>query len=278
MTDRMTLPRLGEMARQGERIVMHTAYNAWQMDLVEQAGADLVLVGDSVGMVEHGLDSTVPVTLDMMVLHCAAVTRRRRRALVVGDLPFLSYEVDPKEAVRNAGRLVKEARVDAVKLEGGRNRRDTIAALVDAGIPVVGHVGLTPQTAVQLGGLKVQGRDVAQARRILEDAEAVQDGGACLVVLECVPAPLAALITERLHIPTIGIGAGEGCSGQVLVFHDILGIFEDFTPRFVRRYLEGRSLLGEALSRYTQEVRSGAFPGKEHRFSLDPEVLRELSS
>ena len=278
MTDRMTLPRLKEMARQGERIVMHTAYNAWQMDLVEQAGADLVLVGDSLGMVEHGLDSTVPVTLDMMVLHCAAVTRRRRRALVVGDLPFLSYEVDPKEAVRNAGRLVKEARVDAVKLEGGRNRRDTIAALVDAGIPVVGHVGLTPQTAVQLGGLKVQGRDVAQARRILEDAEAVQDGGACLVVLECVPAPLAALITERLHIPTIGIGAGEGCSGQVLVFHDILGIFGDFSPRFVRRYLEGRSVLGEALTRYTQEVRSGAFPGEEHRFSLDPEVLRELSS
>ena len=278
MKDRMTLPRLREMKVRGDRIVMHTAYTAWQMALVEGAGADVVLVGDSVGMVEHGLDSTVPVTLEMMLLHCAAVTRRRTRALVVGDLPFLSYEVDDREAVRNAGRLVKEAGVDAVKLEGGTSREATIRTLVTAGIPVVGHVGLTPQTAVQLGGFRVQGKDAGRARQILEDAEAVQRAGACMVVLECVPSPLAELITRRLEIPTIGIGAGGGCDGQVLVFHDILGIFRDFTPKFVRRYAEGGTLLGEALQSYTREVRSGAFPGEEHGFSLDPEVLRELPS
>lgn len=273
---KVTIPDLHEMKAKGQKIVMHTAYNHWQAQMVEAAGADCVLVGDSVGMVEHGFDSTVPVTMEMMLLHCAAVTRGASAPFVIGDMPFLSYEVSVEEAVRNAGRLVKEARVDAVKLEGGSARRDVINAIVRAGIPVVGHVGLTPQSATMLGGFKVQGRGPARARQVLDDALSVEEAGACMVVLECVPTPLARLITQRLSIPTIGIGAGPFCDGQVLVFHDVLGLFDAFKPKFVKRYMEGRHALVEALSDYTQEVRSRAFPEDQHGFAMDESDLEGL--
>ncbi|EHM10464.1 3-methyl-2-oxobutanoate hydroxymethyltransferase [Thermanaerovibrio velox DSM 12556] len=273
---KVSIPDLHAMKAKGEKIVMHTAYNHWQAQMAEEAGADTILVGDSVGMVEHGFSSTVPVTMEMMLLHCSAVVRGAKRPFIIGDMPFLSYEVSPEEAVRNAGRLIKEAGVDAVKLEGGRSRRDTISAIVRAGIPVVGHVGLTPQSATQLGGFKVQGKDRERARQVLEDAVSVQEAGACMVVLECIPTPLARLITERLSIPTIGIGAGPFCDGQVLVFHDLLGIFNSFKPKFVKRYLNGRETLVEALSRYTQEVRSQTFPEDQHGFSMDASDLEGL--
>ncbi|MCX7828100.1 MAG: 3-methyl-2-oxobutanoate hydroxymethyltransferase [Thermanaerothrix sp.] len=273
---KVSIPDLHNMKAKGQKIVMHTAYNHWQAQMAEEAGADTILVGDSAGMVEHGFSSTVPVTMDMMLMHCSAVTRGAKRPFIVGDMPFLSYEVSPEEAVRNAGRLIKEAGVDAVKLEGGTSRRDAIGAIVRAGIPVVGHVGLTPQSATQLGGFRVQGRDRERASKVLEDALSVQEAGACMVVLECVPTPLAKLITERLSIPTIGIGAGPFCDGQVLVFHDILGLFDAFKPKFVKRYLNGRELMVEALSRYTQEVRSQSFPEDLHGFSMDPSDLEGL--
>lgn len=273
---KVTIPALQEMKARGEKIVMHTAYNHWQAQMAELAGADTILVGDSAGMVEHGFTSTVPVTMEMMLLHCAAVVRGSRSPFIIGDMPFMSYEVSIQEAVRNAGRLVKEGGVDAVKLEGGTSRAQTIEAIVRAGIPVVGHVGLTPQSATQLGGFKVQGKDRERARQVLEDAMAVQEAGACMVVLECIPTPLAKVITERLSIPTVGIGAGPHCDGQVLVFHDVLGIFDAFKPKFVKRYMNCRDAMIQALREYTQEVRSAAFPGEEHGFSMDEDQLEGL--
>lgn len=274
----ITLPRFREMKSSGEKIVMHTAYNAWQTVLVEESGADVVLVGDSVGMVEHGYSGTVPVTMDMMLLHTASVVRARKRVFVVADMPFLSYEIDEREAVSNAGRFIKEAGADAVKLEGGVTRESVIRAIVSAGIPVVGHVGLTPQTAASFGGFKVQGRDADRAWQIVADAEAVERAGAFLIVLECVPSQLAAYITNKLAIPTIGIGAGRECDGQVLVLHDILGLFRGFRPKFVRRYVDGVEVLGGALAQYTNEVRQGAFPSEEHTFNMDTEAAKDFIS
>ncbi len=274
----ITLPRFREMKSSGEKIVMHTAYNAWQTVLVEESGADVVLVGDSVGMVEHGYSGTVPVTMDMMLLHTASVVRARKRVFVVADMPFLSYEIDEREAVINAGRFIKEAGADAVKLEGGVTRESVIRAIVSAGIPVVGHVGLTPQTAASFGGFKVQGRDADRAWQIVADAEAVERAGAFLIVLECVPSQLAAYITNKLAIPTIGIGAGRECDGQVLVLHDILGLFRGFRPKFVRRYVDGVEVLGGALAQYTNEVRQGAFPSEEHTFNMDTEAAKDFIS
>ncbi|MFA7620917.1 MAG: 3-methyl-2-oxobutanoate hydroxymethyltransferase [Aminobacteriaceae bacterium] len=278
MADVITLPRFREMKSSGEKIVMHTAYNAWQTVLVEESGADVVLVGDSVGMVEHGYSGTVPVTMDMMLLHTASVVRARKRVFVVADMPFLSYEIDEREAVINAGRFIKEAGADAVKLEGGVTRESVIRAIVSAGIPVVGHVGLTPQTAASFGGFKVQGRDADRAWQIVADAEAVERAGAFLIVLECVPSQLAAYITNKLAIPTIGIGAGRECDGQVLVLHDILGLFRGFRPKFVRRYVDGVEVLGGALAQYTNEVRQGAFPSEEHTFNMDTEAAKDFIS
>lgn len=274
--ERITIPHLWDMKRRGERITVLTAYNVWQTRLVEDAGADVILVGDSLGMVEHGYNGTVPVTLEMMVLHCSAVVRSRHRALVVGDLPFLACEINDTEAIRSAGTLMKESGVDCVKVEGGTQRAHTISALTQAGIAVMGHIGLTPQSAVALGGFRVQGRTLSQARKLLEDAQAIADAGAFALVLECIPAELAVKISENLSIPTIGIGAGPGCDGQVLVFHDLLGLYGSFKPRFVRRYIEGGTLLTEALTRFVHDVRQGNFPGSEHVFPLDPNVEKDL--
>ena len=274
--ERLTIPRLWEMKRQGKPIVVITAYNVWQTRLVEAAGADVILVGDSLGMVEHGFEGTVPVTLEMMTLHCAAVMRGRKRTLVTGDMPFLACEVSDPEAVRAAGTLLKASGVDTVKVEGGKRRAHTIAALTEAGMAVMGHIGLTPQSAVSLGGFRVQGKTTAQARQLLDDARAVEDAGAFAVVLECVPAELAARITAQLSIPTIGIGAGGGCDGQVLVFHDLLGLYGDFKPKFARRYVEGGALLTQGLEGFVQDVRQKVFPAPEHGFALDPQVREEL--
>lgn len=273
---KISIPHLKEMKAKGEVITMITAYSAWQARLVDEAGAEMTLVGDSLAMVEKGYPGTLPVTVDVMVDACAAVTRGTSRSFVVGDMPFLSYEVDRAQAIANAGRFVKEAAVDAVKLEGGLERAETIRAIVGAGMAVVGHIGLTPQSATLLGGFRVQGRDLEGARRLLADAKAVEEAGACALVLECVPAPLARLISERLTIPTIGIGAGGGCDGQVLVFHDILGLYGDFRPRFVKRYVEGGKILKEALETFVDDVRRRGFPDEAHSFGLDEALIEEL--
>lgn len=273
---KISIPHLKEMKARGEVITMITAYSAWQARLVDEAGAEMILVGDSLAMVEKGYSGTLPVTVDVMVDACAAVTRGTSRSFVVGDMPFLSYEVDRAQAIANAGRFVKEAAVDAVKLEGGLERAETIRAIVGAGMAVVGHIGLTPQSATLLGGFRVQGRDLEGARRLLADAKAVEEAGACALVLECVPAPLARLVSERLTIPTIGIGAGGGCDGQVLVFHDILGLYGDFRPRFVKRYVEGGKILKEALETFVDDVRRRGFPDEAHSFGLDEALIEEL--
>ena len=276
MKSRLGLNLFREMKLRKEKITMLTAYNAWQARLAENAGAEMLLVGDSVGMVEHGFPDTLDVTLDMMVLHCAAVSRGSEKAFLVGDMPFLSYEVDEREAIRNAGRLIREGRVQAVKLEGGVNRFETIKSIVRAGIPVMGHVGLTPQTSIALGGYKVQGKDRESARRVLEDAMAVEKAGAFAIVLECVPSPLASLVTEKLSIPTIGIGAGPGCDGQVLVLHDVLDLYGMFRPKFVKVFADGGRILLEGLEKYVLEVKQGEFPGEEHGFTMDAGLLEEL--
>jgi 3-methyl-2-oxobutanoate hydroxymethyltransferase len=273
---KISLHRLEEMKAQKEPISMLTAYSFWQARLVEEAGADMILVGDSLGMVEQGFSGTLPVTLEMMILASQGVTRGASKPFIVGDMPFLSYETGESEAIRNAGRLVKEAGVDAVKLEGGTRQANTVRALTRAGIAVVGHIGLTPQSATLLGGFKVQGKDPSKARELVEDARALEEAGARLLILECIPAPLAERITADLSIPTIGIGAGGGCDGQVLVLHDVLGLYGDFQPRFVKRYIQGGALLRDALKEHVEEVRRKEFPRESHCFGMDREVLKEV--
>ncbi|MCX7669011.1 MAG: 3-methyl-2-oxobutanoate hydroxymethyltransferase [Anaerolineae bacterium] len=248
---------------------MVTAYDYPSALAADRAGLDSILVGDSLGMVVLGYDSTVPVTMDEMVHHCRAVRRGAQYAFLIGDLPFMSYQADRAEAVRNAGRLVKEGGMDAVKLEGGRAMADTVAAIVAAGILVVGHIGLTPQSSASLGGYRVQGKTAADAQRLLEDAEALQEAGASLLVLEMVPDRVATAISRRLRIPTIGIGAGAGCDGQVLVLHDLLGLFDRFTPRFVRRYADLFAEMERALAAYRDDVIARRFPATEHAFPMD---------
>jgi len=258
-----------------EKITMLTAYDASFATMLDQAGVDILLVGDSLGMVLLGYESTVPVTMAEMLHHARAVRRGVKRAVLVGDMPFLSYQVDVVSAIRNAGRFMKEAGCDAAKLEGGLEVCDTVRALVRAGIPVMGHIGLTPQTAGQLGGFKVQGNDLASARKLLEAARALALAGAWAVVLECVPDELARVITAKIAIPTIGIGAGPGCDGQVLVTHDLVGLFEKFVPRFVKQYANLAPRIREAVAGFVAEVHSGAFPDAAHSFPARPD-LREL--
>jgi 3-methyl-2-oxobutanoate hydroxymethyltransferase len=262
-------------AKKGARLAMLTAYDYPTAKLVAEAGVDLILVGDSLGMVVLGYDSTVPVTLDEMVHHTKATRRGAPEAFVVADLPFLSYAT-PEQALTTASRLMKDAGADSVKLEGGAEMAPVVEALVRAGVPVLGHVGLTPQTASALGGYKLQGKDEANARRILEGAIALERAGCWGVVLELVPGPLARLITERIGIPTIGIGAGPHCDGQVLVFHDLVGLFSGFTPTFVKRYTEAGTAIRDAVARYAAEVRDGSFPGEGKSFGLSEEVLKKL--
>lgn len=264
-------------ATKGRRkLVVITAYDAGQAAIAEAAGADILLVGDSLGMVVLGLPDTVSVTMEQMMHHVGAVARGASRALVLADLPFLSYQVDTASAVRNAGRMLKTARAQAVKLEGGREILPQVRAIVQAGIPVMGHLGLTPQHVAALGGYKVQARTAHAAAMLLEDAQALAEAGCFAMVLECVPSPVAELVTRSVPVPIIGIGAGPGCDGQVLVFHDLLGLYGDFKPRFVKRYAQLGDQAKEALGRFAEEVRSGVFPGTEHSFEMAPEERGKL--
>jgi 3-methyl-2-oxobutanoate hydroxymethyltransferase len=260
----------------GEKIAMLTAYDYSMARLLDDAGVDSLLVGDSLGMTMLGYDNTLQVTMDDMIHHTKAVRRGAKNALVVADMPFLTYQISTIEAVRNAGRFVQEAMADAVKLEGGVEMADTIRAIVRAQIPVVGHIGLTPQSVNVFGGFKVQGKSVEQARQLIRDALALQEAGACAIVLECIPAKLAGMISEKLEIPTIGIGAGPDCDGQVLVIQDMIGMYKTFTPKFVKKYTNVGELIEQAAADYIREINSGAFPGPEHQFKMDEEVLEKL--
>lgn len=257
----------------GRPITMITAYDYSGALLADRAGMDVLLVGDSLGMVMMGLESTMPVTMEEMLHHCRAVARGASASHLVGDMPFLSYQADRAEAIRNAGRFLKEGYMDAVKLEGGREQVDTIRAILDAGIPVMGHIGLTPQSLSKLGGYRVQGKTAADAARLLADALALEAAGCYSLVLEAMPAKVAEVISSRLSIPTIGIGAGAGCDGQVLVYHDLLGLFDRFTPKFVRRYLDLSAEIGEAFSEYIADVEGRRFPAEEHTYPMEQAEL-----
>jgi 3-methyl-2-oxobutanoate hydroxymethyltransferase len=262
----VTVPHLRKMKRDGERITMVTAYDATFARLFDEAGIDVLLVGDSLGMVVQGRDSTLPVTVDEMIYHCRAVARGTRRAHIVGDMPFLSWQVSAEQALANAGRFLSEGGAQSVKLEGGVDAAPTIERIVHAGIPVMGHVGLTPQSVHAMGGFKVQGKTEETAARVLVDAKAVAEAGAYCVVLEGIPTDLAKRITDEVDVPTIGIGAGPHCDGQVLVCYDLLGLTTDLKPKFVKRYAEFFEEGVAAARRYRDEVRAGLFPGEEHGF------------
>ena len=266
MDAKVTVPEIIAMKSRREKITALTAYDYAFSRILDEAGVDIILVGDSLGVVVQGRENTLPVTLAEMIYHTRAVARGRTRALIVADMPFLTFQVSVEEAKRNAGRLVQEGGAEAVKLEGGVAMRQAIAAIREAGIPVMGHVGLTPQSIHQFGGYRVQGKERSRREAILKDALAVEEAGAFAVVLEGIPLGLAREITERLSIPTIGIGAGVHCDGQVLVIHDMLGLFDRFTPKFVKQYANVKGVVADAVKRYVAEVRSEAFPGDEHSF------------
>jgi 3-methyl-2-oxobutanoate hydroxymethyltransferase len=266
MTDKITVPEIIKMKQRREKITCLTAYDYSFARILDAAGVDILLVGDSVGCVIQGQANTLPVTLDEMIYHTRAVVRGRTRALVVGDMPFLSFQVSKERAVQNAGRFLQEAGAEAVKLEGGVAMRKTIAAITRVGIPVMGHVGLTPQSVHRFGGYKIQGKEKERRITIVNDALAVEEAGGFAIVLEGMPIDLAQEITERLTIPTIGIGAGANCDGQVLVIHDMLGLFDDFTPKFVKRYADLKGVMTGAVKSFIAEVREQKFPDKEHSF------------
>jgi 3-methyl-2-oxobutanoate hydroxymethyltransferase len=261
------------MKERGDKIVMITAYDAPAARIADEAGVELILVGDSAAMVMLGYESTVPVTLEEMIVLTRAVTRAARRPLVIGDMPFGTYEVSDEQAVANAIRMVKEGGADLVKLEGAGRMLSRVRAIADSNIGIMGHIGLTPQSATKLGGFKAQGRTADAALRLYEDALALQDAGCFAIVLEAVPAPVAARVTEALDIPTIGIGAGAGCDGQVLVWHDLLGVYTGRAPRFVKRYADVAATIGEAVARYADDVRQGAFPEEQHTYAIPEEEL-----
>ncbi len=252
-----------------EPITMLTAYDYPSAQLVDAAGIDMILVGDSLGMVVLGYESTVPVTMEEMLHHCRAVARGANHAFLVGDMPFMSYQADRSAAISNAGRFLKEGNMDCVKMEGGREIAPTIRAIVAAGVPVQGHIGLTPQSQSKLGGYRVQGRTAASAAKLLADALALQEAGCFSIVLEAVPAAAAELISRRLRIPTIGIGAGAGCDGQVLVFHDVLGLYDTRLPRFVKQYADLRQTIIQAFTTYAEDVKTRQFPAEEHLYKMN---------
>lgn len=261
-----TILDIGQMKQNGEKITVLTAYDYSFARLIAAAGIDMILVGDSVGSVFSGYDNTLPVTLEEMIYHTRAVVRGAAETLIVSDMPFMSYQTDIRDARMNAGRLIKDGGAHAVKLEGGEPLAETIRAIVDIDIPVVGHVGLTPQSVHRMGGFRVQGREDEQARRILADARAVEQAGAFALVLEGIPRDLARQITEAVSIPTIGIGAGPECDGQVLVIHDILGLCDKYSPKFVKRYADISETISSGIETYIREVKDGVFPGAEHSF------------
>ena len=260
----------------GVKLSMLTSYDYSMARLVDEAGINSILVGDSLGNVMLGYEDTTPVTMEDMIHHTAAVARGAKNALIVGDMPFMSYQTSVYDAVVNAGRLIKEGHANAVKLEGGVEVCPQIKAIVEAGIPVCAHIGLTPQSINAFGGHKVQGKSEEAARKLMEDALAVQEAGAFAVVIEAVPAKLAALITSKLDIVTIGIGAGAGCDGQVLVYQDMLGMFSDFSPKFVKRYAEIGEIMKKAFAKYDEEVKAGIFPAEEHGYKIDDDVIEKL--
>lgn len=260
----------------GEAITMLTAYDYPTALAMDQAGVDSILVGDSLGMVVLGYENTLPVTMEEMLHHARAVSRGAKSALLVGDMPFMSYQVSVEEAVRNAGRFLQQAGMDAVKLEGGRERAAAVSAIAGAGIPVIGHIGLTPQSVHQLGGFRAQGKTASAAKRLLEDAQILEEAGAFSLVLESVPAKLAEYISQKISIPTIGIGAGAGCNGQVLVTHDLLGLFERFTPKFVRKYADLHPEMKRAFTEYIRDVEDRSFPAKEHSVEMNNDEWAEF--
>ena len=274
---KLPLPELLEMKRRGEKIVMVTAYDAPAGRLADEAGVDLILVGDSSGMVVHGRESTVAVTLDEILVMTQWVTRGAKRPIVIADMPFGSYEASDEQAIANAVRLVKEGGADAVKLERAGASIDRARAIVGAGIPVMGHVGLTPQTATVLGGFKAQGRTAERAQQLIDDAKALEAAGCFAIVLEAVPPPVAAAVTRALTVPTIGIGAGPDTDGQVLVWHDMLGYYDGRAPRFVKRYADLGDVITTALAKFADDVRTGAFPEEQHTYAMPEEELQEFS-
>jgi 3-methyl-2-oxobutanoate hydroxymethyltransferase len=277
MDKKLTIQDIIMMKQNGEKISMLTAYDASFAGLIDASGIEMVLVGDSLGMVLLGYDSTIPVTMEEMLHHCRAVNRGIKRAVMVGDMPFMSYQVSESEAITNAGRFLKESGCDAVKLEGGTEMCDKVKAISLAGIPVMGHIGLTPQTASQLGGYKVQGRDADSARKLLQSARDLEASGAFSIVLECIPAELSEVITKAVSIPTIGIGAGKHCDGQVLVTHDMVGMFEKFIPSFVKQYANLASQIKEAVATYNEEVKNGSFPSEEQSFNVQIDIQNLLN-
>lgn len=260
----------------GEKIAMLTAYDFSMAKLLDDAGVDNLLVGDSLGMTMLGYENTLQVTMEDMLHHTKAVRRGAKNALVVGDMPFLSYHISIEEAVRNAGRFVQEALADAVKLEGGVERVEVVRAVVRAQIPVIGHIGLTPQSVNMFGGFKVQGKSLEQAQKMIDDALALQEAGASAIVLECIPEKLSKLITEKLEIPTIGIGAGKYCDGQVLVIQDMIGMFKSFTPKFVKKFADVGDQIEAATEVFVREINAGTFPAHEHTFSMDDGIMDKL--
>ena len=266
MGDKITVPHIVKMKQRGEKITCLTAYDYSFARILDEAGVEMLLVGDSLGCVVQGCANTLAVTMDEMIYHTRLVVRGRKRALVIGDMPFMSYQVGKDEALRNAGRFFQEAGAEAIKLEGGVAVQESIRAIVDAGMPVMGHVGLTPQSVHQFGGYKIQGREKERREAVLRDAVAVAEAGAFAVVLEGIPQDLASEISQRLAIPTIGIGAGLQCDGQVLVIHDMLGLFDDFVPKFVKRYADVKQTMLGAVKEFVSEVKERKFPAEEHSF------------
>ena len=273
-----TTTALAAMKANGEKITMLTAYDYTTASLIDKAGIDTILVGDSLGMVMLGYEDTIPVTMEDMISHGAAVARGAKNTFIIIDMPFMSYQTSIYDAVKNAGRLMKEGHAQAVKLEGGVKFKEHIRAIVDASIPVVAHIGMTPQSVNTFGGFKVQGKSLDAAKQLIQDAKAVEEAGAFMVVLECVPARLAKLVSENISIPTIGIGAGEGCDGQVLVYQDMLGMYPDFTPKFAKRFANIGDGMIEAFKAYSEQVKNGSFPSEEHCFKIDNKVLDDVRS
>jgi 3-methyl-2-oxobutanoate hydroxymethyltransferase len=276
MRKKVTIHTLMQKMRDQEPITWLTAYDYPTAQLEEKAGIDIILVGDSIGMTIFGYDSTLPVTMDLLIPHTKAVRKGAPNAFLVGDMPYMSYQISPQEAIRNAGRFMGECGCDAVKLEGGREVIDTVKALIKATIPVVGHLGLTPQSIAMLGGFKAQGRDADTAIRIIEDAQALEEAGACFILLEAIPPEVSKVITQNAQVPIIGIGAGPHVDGQCLIVHDMLGMFEAFTPKFVKKYANVGEQIVQALEAFKEDVNQGAFPGPEHCYRMPEEEVQKL--
>lgn len=273
---RITISQIKQMKQKGEKITMLTAYDYTTARIVDAAGIPLILVGDSLGMVVLGYESTIPVTMEEMLHHTRAVVRGTKQAMIVGDMPFMTYHVSTDDALRNAARFIQEGGTQAVKLEGGVNVADKVRKIVECGIPVMGHIGLTPQSIYQLSGFKVQGKTPETARKLLKDAQVLEEAGAFAIVLETVPRQLASLITQKITVPTIGIGAGAGCDGQVQVINDILGSFTDFVPKHAKQYAKLADIIRDAVTQYDKEVKSGSFPTDKQSSSIDEDILSKL--